>query len=77
VSEHIKWFEEYEKLREHKRLAIKKWKELKKQSKQRESEEIRSRKSSSVSSTDCSEINEQRKLEIAEWKVHGLRYKGQ
>ncbi|CAB3383424.1 Hypothetical predicted protein [Cloeon dipterum] len=65
ITQHVRWFEEYEKLREKNKLAIQRWKESKLKEKERRRS---SERKGSIGSLDTNAENELRKQEIALWK---------
>jgi hypothetical protein len=71
IADHASWFDEYETLREKNRLAIQKWREARKMDRKKDALENNGRKSSASSSLS-NDVSEQRKSDIAEWKVEIL-----
>jgi hypothetical protein len=68
IADHASWFDEYETLREKNRLAIQKWRETRKLDRIKEAQDNNGTKSFASSSVS-NEVSEQRKSDIAEWKV--------
>ncbi|XP_059486417.1 uncharacterized protein LOC132203016 [Neocloeon triangulifer] len=67
ITQHLHWFEEYERLREKNKVAIQQWRD----SRRRENDKVnekktRSRKSSTASAEEAE--GEQKKIEITKWK---------